>query len=508
MVAFFELLPIKIVGKIIDSIVVLSYKDSIEYVFLFAAALISNSVLSNLNGFLISDFNNSIIEEVRSDITSSTLYHDFRLTDRDNSGSLITVSTSDVEQITRAIAGPLNGFLKKILMFFFALAMICFISFWLGLIAITASALLYILSIRISTFNKKIAMVERKKIGEFSLRLYDVMRNLALIKTFKMEEREQSDLKLISDEVFLLRRKLLTAMAFYWICVALVDCLCYTLCFIFIISEIKNGNCTVSSILVMYSYLQMIFSSMINVSRYKTEIYNSDAAIQRVFEAIKKHKTTNQDIENHSICNDLQEVSVRDLSISFDGVAIVSKLCFSLKKGTISVLFAESGKGKSSIIHALSGLLSMDSGKVLFNGIDVTNDIPTRRNLIRTCFQRPYLFQRTLQENLNYGLNGETTNPTPFVETTYEILEKKGRKEVLDANNNGVSEGEAKRISLARTCNKDVPFFIFDEPTSGLDQKNRRIIVQELNELKKNHILLVATHDEDVCAIANQIIYI
>jgi ABC-type transport system involved in cytochrome bd biosynthesis fused ATPase/permease subunit len=121
----------------------------------------------------------------------------------------------------------------------------------------------------------------------------------------------------------------------------------------------------------------------------------------------------------------------------------------------------------------------------------------------RTCFQLPYLQQKTIQENLCYGKEEKYTFFEPVVR---EIVEKKGSEEILDSANNALSGGEARRIALARTVNRHVPFYLFDEPTAEMDDENRKKVIQGLRQLSKDSIVLVSTHDNELMDEADQII--
>lgn len=85
-------------------------------------------------------------------------------------------------------------------------------------------------------------------------------------------------------------------------------------------------------------------------------------------------------------------------------------------------------------------------------------------------------------------------------------MNKKGMEEILDTSNNGLSGGEARRIALARTVNRHVPFYLFDEPTAELDEENRKKVMKAIRQLSQDAIVLIATHDQDLIREADQII--
>ena len=255
-------------------------------------------------------------------------------------------------------------------------------------------------------------------------------------------------------------------------------------------------------VVVVYSYLQSVFSTMINVSRYRTDIFNADAALGRVFSLVTKEDLP---IEEDNLAKDsINKVTVSDLTVKYGDKIIINGLNMEMKLVSITVLSADSGKGKSTLIQTFAGFTDISSGHILFDQIDVTDRVSLRRKLMRVCYQVPFLQQKTIAENISYG--GDKTSTGCFDSLIQEIITQKENGEVLNASNNRLSGGEARRVSLARTVNRHVSFYLFDEPTAELDEENRKKVIAGIRQLSKNSIVLVATHDSDMIHVADKVI--
>lgn len=498
-----ELCPAQIVARIVDILPEAQLFRAFEWVLLFGGTYVLSSILALVYGIVVMNFNNEIIENVRKDVVRSVIHREIKVTDPDISGDVITRLTGDVEQITRVIAGPLNGFLRQILVFVFSLAVLGTIDLKLIVVTVAVSMILYHLSKRVSNKNKEYGQREREQIGKISTVFSDILKNLILVKSYGTEKIEVERLEDLSDKVLNCRKSQMGYMTRYWSGVEMCNCTGYVAAFLACIYEVKAGHCSIGQVVVVYSYLQCVFSTMVNISRYRTDIFNADAALTRVFSLVGKENIHFEKVEEGN--ERIEKVVVSDLTVSYGNKRIVENLNMEMRNGTVTALVAESGKGKSTVIQTFAGFTDITGGKIFFDHRDVTNQVSLRRKMIRICYQLPYLQQKTIAENLDYGKDEKEENKC-FESIVSEIVNKKGIEEILDISNNGLSGGEARRIALARTVNRLVPFYLFDEPTAELDEENRKKVIKAIRQLSQDSIVLIATHDNDMIREADQII--
>ncbi len=502
-----ELVPPQLVGKLVDVLSEGQMKKVILYVFLFGAVYVLSGIIKLIYSNLVMSFNYRIIEDVRKDLFSALLCRQYYVTDKEMTGDIITRATGDIEQITRVVAGPLNGFVGRILTFFFSLILLCCISPILVFLTIGISIILFFMSKNIGEKNKENGTKERGMIGSLSQKLSDVISNLVLIKSYQTEQIELNELQDKSRELINCRNELLRQMAKYWSCVEICNGVGFVLAFVISAFAVSAGRIPIGQIVVIYSYLQSSFSSMVSVSRYKTDIYNADAAMVRLFSVIPEEKFSLFAEDNAAVPKtDVNLVEVKDLSVHISGRDVISHVSFCLEKGKLSVLAGESGSGKTTILNALLGFVKEYSGQILINGQDYTDKPDLRRQLTRVSFQNAYLFQKTLEENIYYGSErGARMAITDGIDIS-RIRQAHPAETVLEAKNSGLSGGEQRKISFIRTLNKDVPMYIFDEPTAEMDAKSSAEIVKVLKLLSKEAVILVISHDEALISCSDNII--
>ena len=174
---------------------------------------------------------------------------------------------------------------------------------------------------------------------------------------------------------------------------------------------------------------------------------------------------------------------------------------FSLSKGEQALILGQSGCGKTTLLHLLSGLLKPNSGAVDVENENISKMSGARLDNFRGAnigivFQTPHFIEAlTVKENLTLTqtLAGKSKN----VDKVKTLLADLGVESKLNYKLNALSVGEKQRISIARALVNSPALILADEPTSALDDKNCDAVLKLVREQAKKHnsTLLIVTHD-------------
>ncbi len=166
----------------------------------------------------------------------------------------------------------------------------------------------------------------------------------------------------------------------------------------------------------------------------------------------------------------------------------------------LTILFGPSGAGKTSVLHAIAGLLRPDRGhirvgdKPLFDA-DAGIDIPAEARRGGMVFQEPRLFPHLrVAANLRYGMAPDSE----FADRIAE-LDFLGVGHLLDRWPRSLSGGEARRVAIGRALLSDPRFLLLDEPLSSLDRARREDVMRVIEHLRDAVRLpiLMVTHDRE-----------
>ena len=192
-------------------------------------------------------------------------------------------------------------------------------------------------------------------------------------------------------------------------------------------------------------------------------------------------------------------LDISHLAVSYDNAVIIDDLSFTVATGETLALIGPSGVGKSTVLHAICGLIRIRSGAVLIDDVDVTNT-PTHKRGIGLVSQTGDLFPTmTVFENVEFGLQMTKTPKTDRFRRVHELLEMVGLTEIADRNISGLSGGESRRIALARALAPSPRVLLLDEPLTGLVPAIHHALMHDvirvLRETKTTAVLV--THDTD-----------
>ena len=202
-------------------------------------------------------------------------------------------------------------------------------------------------------------------------------------------------------------------------------------------------------------------------------------------------------------------LELKNICFTRDNKKILDNITLKIEDGKFVAITGPNGSGKSTLVKIIMGIEKPDSGKIIFNGKDITNmKTNERANLgISFAFQQPVKFKGiTVYDLLKIAAHKDISK----VEAC-EYLSKVGlcAKEYVDREvNNSLSGGELKRIEIATVALRKTKLTIFDEPEAGIDLwsfNNLIEIFENMNEIIKGTTIIIS-HQEKILKIADEII--
>jgi ABC-type lipoprotein export system ATPase subunit len=194
-------------------------------------------------------------------------------------------------------------------------------------------------------------------------------------------------------------------------------------------------------------------------------------------------------------------VKVNGLTYNYSSEVQLKFPDFSLSKGEQALILGQSGCGKTTLLHLLSGLLKPNSGVIDVENENILNMSGARLDKFRGAnigivFQTPHFIEAlTVKENLTLTqtLAGKSKN----VAKIKSLLLDLGVESKLNSKLNTLSVGEKQRVSIARALINSPALILADEPTSALDDENCNAVLKLVREQAKKHnsTLLIVTHD-------------
>ena len=259
-----------------------------------------------------------------------------------------------------------------------------------------------------------------------------------------------------------------------------------------------GGEITLGVYLAFVSYTRQLTWPVRRLGRTISEMSKAGVSIDRllyILESEEEKPTENPiDADMHG------EIRFENVRFAYDETTVLQDVSFSIPGGKTLGVFGETGSGKSTIALLLARLHDPQQGRITIGGVDVKDmDLHVLRRSVGVVLQEPFLFSRTLKENIAITKD----------DATMEDVARAARDACLDASvgefingydtivgERGVtlSGGQKQRTAIARTLLSGAPVMVFDDALSAVDAKTDEAIRTRLREAAGGSTLILIAH--------------
>ncbi len=196
------------------------------------------------------------------------------------------------------------------------------------------------------------------------------------------------------------------------------------------------------------------------------------------------------------------------VSKRFDSTVAVDNASFIVPGGSFFSILGPSGCGKTTLLRLVAGFERPDSGRILIDGVDITNLLPNKRP-VNTVFQNYALFPHmSVRENIAFGLKMAKRDPDRIKKDVDAMLDLIQMEAHADKMPHQISGGQKQRVAIARALVNKPKVLLLDEPLSALDLKLRQKMLIELDIIhdEVGITFIFITHDQtEAMAVSDQI---
>lgn len=192
-------------------------------------------------------------------------------------------------------------------------------------------------------------------------------------------------------------------------------------------------------------------------------------------------------------------ISLKNICISFEGERVLNSINLDIGDKEFVTFLGPSGCGKTTTLRIIGGFLTPDSGIVEFEGKDIKNVPPHKRN-VNTVFQRYALFPHlNVYDNIAFGLKVKKLPASVINRKVREMLELVNLVGFEKRSINRLSGGQQQRVAIARALINEPKILLLDEPLGALDLKLRKEMQIELKRIQKSLEItfIYVTHDQE-----------
>jgi ATP-binding cassette subfamily B protein len=468
----------------------------------FVAMALLQGFFTFWGGRLSAQTSEGIAQRLRDYLYDHIQRLSFRYHDKAQTGELIQRSTSDVDAIRRFFADQAVNAGRILMLFVINFVAILRIDAGLALFSVVVIPIVLLVSI---WFFKRISQTyeaHQEQEAGLSTALQENLTGVRVVKAFARQSYERDKFEQANWELFLRGKKLLTFHAFYW---PVTDVLCgFQMLAGFLVAAIMaiGGTLTVGEYVAYSSLLIWLIWPMRNLGRLIVQMSAGLVSYGRVTEVIKEEREPLTEGAYRPQGAVRGAIEFRNVSFEYDAsVAVLHEISFRCEPGQAVALLGPTGSGKSSLVNLLPRFYDYTGGVLLLDGVEL-RAYPRKflRQHIGIVEQEPFLFSRTIRENITYGVGRNV--PQNEIEAAAKaaaihdviVTFPDGYNTLVGEKGVTLSGGQKQRVAIARTLLKNPRILILDDSTSSVDLETEQEIREALERLMQNRTTFIIAH--------------
>ena len=207
----------------------------------------------------------------------------------------------------------------------------------------------------------------------------------------------------------------------------------------------------------------------------------------------------------------MTKIELEGVEKKFLGKKVLDDVSFTVESGDFVSILGAANAGKTTLLRIIAGTLKPDKGRIFFDGEDVTDTPPQKRN-VGVIFQSFALYPNmTVYDNIASPLRVGGLSKNDVDKKVMEMASLLKIQELLEKSPYELSGGEAQRVALGRALVKDAAVYLLDEPLTNLDYKLRESMKVELKRilsLKKTTIIYATPSPEEALVLTDKLIFL
>jgi ATP-binding cassette subfamily B protein len=353
-------------------------------------------------------------------------------------------------------------------------------------------------------FFKKVEKVYKsfqEQDAVLSTAMQENLSGVRVVKAFARQDYEIDKFDKENWKRFTLGRQMLTMMSFYWPVSDTIGFMQQVIGLIIGALLVIDGSITVGAYIAYAGLVVRIIWPMRELGRLIVQMSTGLVSYGRVMEILREDREPMR--EGLWPENDLRGEVIFD-QMRFDygnGEPVLDDISFEVEPGQMIALLGSTGSGKTSLVNLLPRFYEYTGGSIKVDGIDLKDYARGYlREQIGAIEQEPFLFSRTIRENITFGVSRDVTDEevekAARAAAVHEVILSfpKGYDTLVGERGVTLSGGQKQRVALARTLLKNPRILILDDSTSSVDTETEAEIRTALKRLMENRTTFVIAH--------------
>lgn len=504
------------IGKALEFLLLKKYALFVKYLVLyFSGYVIVYGVLLIPRMILYNKLQMSFINKVCKDMYNKYQNLPAIAFEKAGVGELINRLSSDPDRVLDL----LNQLVKMILKIIMAL-IIVIVSFKISIfIGIEITIFAIIMGIISSKYFPVIKSTQKEIKQESDKLIKRATENLTGIREIKALGIKNNMINLINNDIDNYCNKSLKINRYESVYNGLNNIVYYVLQFIILLTcgyLFIKGHIVYSVLMMVHTYIWRIDEVAETLSSFGVNYNKVKVSLSRIDEVVNNKIFKDELYGDINLNNPKGNVTFKNVSFKYTKKEnlTLNNLSLNIKANQKTAIVGRSGNGKTTIFNLLLRYFDVTNGEVLIDGVDIKDlTEESLRKTISCVRQNPFLFNMSFFENFKIVKPDITLKEVKevckraYIDEYIESLPKKYNTIIGEGGIN-LSGGQKQRLAIARTLLLDTKIILFDEATSALDNESQKYIKMTIDDLTKDHTIIIIAHRLSTIIDADEILVI
>jgi len=505
-----------LLGFLVDQTV--GHNTFMDFLPLLAGGIIALAFLDGIFSFLSGRFaaksSENVARRLRNTLYDHIQHLPFTYHDHMAAGELIQRSTSDVDAVRRFFADQAIGVVRIVMLFVVNLAALLLLNAKLALASVVVVPAIVVVSVFFFRRVSKIYDDYQDQDAILSTMLQENLAGVRVVRAFARQDFESAKFEKENTEKYRRGRILLLMHSLFW---PSSDILCASQVLAgFVLGALMtiHGEITVGQYISYTGLVVYLIWPMRDLGRLIVHASNGMVSAFRTGEILREH-VEDLDAGSYQPAGPSRgEVEFRNVSFEYRGEASVLRdITFHCLPGQAVALLGPTGSGKTSLVNLLPRFYEYTAGSILLDGVEL-REYPKRylRRQIGIVEQEPFLFSRTIRENIVYGVEREVSDAEVEAAARAAALHDvilsfpEGYRTLVGEKGVTLSGGQRQRMAIARAILKNPRLLILDDSTSSVDSETEAEIRGALERLMRGRTTFIIAHRVQSVMHADQLL--
>ena len=479
----------------------IDFDKIIKILFGVMCLYVVSSVLSFIQGFIMTGISNDVTYNLRKDISKKINKIPMKYFESRTLGEILSRITNDVDTLQTGINQSVTQLITSATTLIGVLVMMLSINVWMTLAALLILPVSMFIISKVMKHSQKYFQDQQKYLGEVNGQVEEIYSGHTVVKAFNKEDDVINEFEKTNEKLYSSAWRSQFFSGIMMPIMQFVGNLGYVMVALLGGFMVIKNKIEVGDVQAFFQYIRNFTQPIQQIAQVTNMLQSSAAASERVFEFLDVEEE-DQMAEDPVSVNQIEgNVSFEHISFGYDpSKIIVHDFNADVKAGQKVAIVGPTGAGKTTMIKLLMRFYDVNSGEICIDGHNVKDfNRMELREMFGMVLQDTWLFHGTIMENIRYGrldaTDEEVIAAAKAAHAHHFIMSQPGGYQMeLNEETSNISQGQKQLLTIARAILADNKIMILDEATSSVDTRTEERIQKAMDNLMKGRTSFVIAH--------------